>query len=207
MRINPVVEVLLVVPVLLLSIVLHEWSHGVVSTVLGDPTPRQRGRLTLNPLKHLDPLGTFLPVVFYILRMPVFGWAKPVPIDPYYYKNRRLGIFLTGAAGPLMNFLLAALAVKLGLLLPANDYLAIVIRAAIGVNIILGLFNLIPIPPLDGSRVLQLFLPRKWLYGYFSLEPYGFFIIIAVMVFFPQANGLLRECVGWIVGLLLTWLS
>jgi Zn-dependent protease len=175
---------------LLLGIICHEVAHGYVSCLLGDPTAKNAGRLTLNPLKHLDVMGT---LVFLLTRM--IGWAKPVPIDPRYYKNPRKDIVLVSLAGPATNFVLAAvfyllyrlLAVVIMTSSPAVATYVIfpvinIAAAGTIVNIILGTFNLIPIPPLDGSKVLAVMLPPHMASSYMKLERYGFIILIVLVM-------------------------
>lgn len=162
----------------------HEVAHGYVAWKLGDPTARQANRLTLNPLAHIDLFGSIiLPAMLFLMHSPVlFGWAKPVPFNPWYFRNPRQGIMLVGAAGPLANFALAifsALLIRLigaagGILTTFLAYLCIT-------NVILGVFNLIPIPPLDGSRVAMGFLPDDWVQLYQRIEPFGIFIIFGLL--------------------------
>ena len=152
----PVAELLLFFALVLVSVILHELAHGWVSHLLGDPTPKNAGRLSLSPLRHLDPLGTVIPIILYMMGSRVLiGWAKPVPINPLYYRNRRLGIFLVGIAGPAANFLITLFSLFFASHLhgQANaffSYLALL-------NLTLMLFNLLPIPPLDGSRICLLY--------------------------------------------------
>ena len=164
------------VPAVLIAISLHEFAHGWASWKLGDPTPRATGRLSLNPLRHLDPIGTLCLLVFH------FGWAKPVMVDPRYYKNRKRGMVLTALAGPGMNFLISLVCtLGMGLILRlTGGYVGAVVRyiyyllfytSAISTG--LGLFNLIPVPPLDGSKVLGAVLPEDKYFGYMRYERYG----------------------------------
>lgn len=167
------IDFFLVAPALIITVTLHEFMHGFVSDRLGDPTPRQAGRLTLNPLKHLDPLGSLMILLVH------FGWGKPMPVDPSYYKNPRRGMMYTAAAGPLTNFAIAAvigIIVRVGNITPNGLLSALFIYTAI-ISVYLGVFNLIPIPPLDGSKVVAAFLPKKILPTYFQLEQYGILII------------------------------
>lgn len=175
--------------VLVLSVVVHEVSHGFVANYLGDPTARLEGRLSLNPLRHIDPIGSILvPVILFFTNAGVmFGWAKPVPINPYNLRGK-YGEALVAGAGPLSNLLLA---VVFGLLLrfppfflpPSFLELAVVV---VIINIVLAIFNLVPIPPLDGSKILFAFLPyhQQRLREY--LERYGFFIVLFFIVFLWQ---------------------
>lgn len=175
-------------PGLLIALVCHEVAHGFVAYLLGDPTAKSQGRLTLNPLKHLDPIGT---VAFFFVH---FGWAKPVPVNPNYFKNPRQGMLLTAIAGPGTNFLLAtlfALAMHIMQTIPfmsgsVTESILVPLygmcQAGVFVNIILGVFNLIPIPPLDGSSVLAYFLPPQAAYKYMSLSRYGFLILIGIII-------------------------
>ena len=175
---------------LVLSMMLHEIAHGYVAYRMGDPTAKMRGRLTLNPLKHLDPLGTAMFVITYLAGGFIFGWAKPVPISPYYFKNRQKGMAVVGIAGPLTNFALAVIFwAILTLLQPVlleggggRVAVATILFLAFEVNVVLGVFNLIPIPPLDGSRVLGGFLPKKAYEAWASIDRYGMFIIIGLVV-------------------------
>lgn len=173
----------------LFAIILHEIAHGLVSTWLGDPTPKRQGRLSLNPLKHLDPIGTLCLIFFHV------GWAKPVVVNPDYYKNKKRGMALVALAGPLMNFLLAIFSIIImAIFVKVNAYsnvLIIIYNFLLYfsvINLRLGLFNLIPIPPLDGSRILGAFLKDDTYEQYMKYERYGF-IIIAILLALSSLRG------------------
>lgn len=173
----------------LFVIILHEIAHGLVSTWLGDPTPKRQGRLSLNPLKHLDPIGTLCLIFFHV------GWAKPVVVNPDYYKNKKRGMALVALAGPLMNFLLAIFSIIImAIFVKVNAYsnvLIIIYNFLLYFSVInlgLGLFNLIPIPPLDGSRILGAFLKDDTYEQYMKYERYGF-IIIAILLALSSLRG------------------
>ncbi len=169
---------------------IHEFSHGWVALKLGDPTAKYSGRLTLNPLKHIDPVGTIIiPILLYITKSPfIFGWAKPVPVNFLKLRNPKRDIIWVGLAGPLANI---AMAVLIGIIfrlkLPLNDNLFSILQTLGVLNLVLAIFNLIPIPPLDGSRVLLGLLPPGLSRSYAQLEQIGMFIIIILL-----ALGLLR---------------
>ena len=184
-------ELIFVIPCVLVSLTFHEFAHGWVAMKLGDPTARNLGRLTLNPLKHLDPIGTICMIFFH------FGWARPVPINSRYFKKPKRDMALTAAAGPIMNFLLAFVSafITQGLIFVFTKYpvsssvfLFGVRQSAVTLfstfhilNLSLGLFNLIPLPPLDGSRLLFIFLPSKWYFGIMKYERYimlGFLVLL-----------------------------
>jgi Zn-dependent protease len=180
------------------AIILHEVSHGYVAYMLGDPTAKMRGRLTLNPISHIDPFGTLLlPVLMLLLSggTTAFGYAKPVPINPYNFRgDKRWGMLLTGAAGPAMNLAIATvfgLALRVALpLLPNTNVGQVVVQmwaTFVFLNLMLMSFNLIPLPPLDGSRVVQYFLPDGALRVYEQIERYGFLVILAVLFLIPGA--------------------
>jgi Zn-dependent protease len=185
------VQFLLISPLLLVSLVLHELAHGWVAWKLGDPTAKALGRLTLNPVKHLDPWGTAMLVITFLGSGGRFflGWAKPVPIAPWYFKDQQRGMMLVGLAGPLTNFALSFTAAGLiwatyswSLFLAQMFYMLFVL------NVILGTLNLIPIPPLDGSRVLGGFLPRDLWTRWMRLDRWGNYVFIGlfvVLVAFP----------------------
>ncbi len=175
----------------LFAITVHEVAHGWVARQLGDPTAMMLGRLTLNPLKHIDPIGTVLvPIALLFLGGVLFGWAKPVPITTENLRNPKRDMALVAAAGPLANLLMAliwALIMKLvlvmsgsfaGLALPLS-YMCV---AGITINVILLVLNLLPIPPLDGSRVVSGLLPGPWAWQYNRIEPYGLFILLGLML-------------------------
>jgi Zn-dependent protease len=191
---------------LVFSIILHEVAHGYAALRMGDPTAHYSKRLTLNPLAHIDPIGSVvLPLILLVTHSPVlFGWAKPVPINPYYFRDPKRGIMVTGAAGPLTNFVLAlAGGLLFRLVAPSFEVGGWFLAYFCVTNVILGVFNLVPIPPLDGSRVLYGVLPERWLASYMQLERYGF-IILAVLLFggvldriiYPVAFAMLRLFLG-----------
>lgn len=182
------------IPALLIALTFHEAAHGFVAYRLGDPTAKARGRLTLNPLAHLDPLGLLS------LWLVGFGWAKPVPVNPFYFRgDRRRGMFLVGLAGPLSNFLLAFLFLWLYAALPAVravSPLGIIVYTTYVYNLLLGVFNLLPVPPLDGSKVLAYFLPSQARYSYAQLERYGP-VLLMILIF----SGTLRRVLGPLLNL------
>ncbi|HOG16827.1 MAG TPA: site-2 protease family protein [Syntrophales bacterium] len=173
---DPTAFVLLAVP-LLYSIIIHELAHGWVASRMGDMTAKWMGRLTLNPLRHLDPIGTLMLFIF------GFGWAKPVPVNIANMQNQRLGLVLTSAAGITANFIVAFFSILLmRVLRPDPDGTAgTVLQVMAYINIILAAFNLIPIPPLDGSKILMGFVPYRAQEMLARLEPFGFFIIIGLL--------------------------
>lgn len=164
---------------LLISLILHENAHGLAALYMGDKTAKDSGRLSLNPLKHLSPLGTLSLFIFH------FGWAKPVPINPYNFRKRKLGDFLVSISGILTNFLLAFLFLIVFdfviLKMDANPYLILFVKSMVQYNVLLGVFNLIPLPPLDGSKIVMTFLPEKMTYKLLSIERYTNMILIALI--------------------------
>jgi Zn-dependent protease len=173
---------ILIFVVLLYSVILHEIAHGYTALRLGDTTARDTGRLSLNPIKHIDPFGTvLLPLLLHLAQSPIlFGWAKPVPVNPYLMRDPRRSMMLVSASGPLTNITLAvsfALALRY---LPASTppLLVDLFVFSCYINIILALFNLLPVPPLDGSKLLAGILPVNLSQPYLRLERYGIFIIL-----------------------------
>lgn len=170
-------------PALIIAMSFHEYAHGKVADLLGDPTPRYAGRLTLNPLRHVDPVGLLM------LLIVRFGWAKPVPVNPLYFRgDRRRGMFLVSLAGPGMNFALALLAGILRVLTIALSWrwgpafhAVIFFEYLLIYNVYFGVFNLLPIPPLDGSKILFSLLPDRFSGFLYTLEQYGFLILILVI--------------------------
>lgn len=185
-----------IIVILILSVVVHEVSHGYVAQMLGDPTARLAGRLTLNPLKHLDPLGSVIIPALLILTQAniLFGWAKPVPYNPHNLRNQRWGEALVAGAGPLTNLFIAlvfGLMIRFGL---AFDFLAVggafveLASFVVYINILLALFNMIPVPPLDGSKVLASILPfhlhRRYMEFQNMMMRYGTFAMIGFLLLF-----------------------
>ncbi len=180
--------------------ILHELAHGAVAYILGDDTAKENGRLTLNPIKHLDPfMSIILPVMLYIIGAPVFGGARPVPINPGNFKHRERDMALVGAAGPLTNFILAFLFFLIGyatglflihegdMYMDPNNFWSNLIVSGILVNLGFMIFNLIPIPPLDGSRILYAIAPDGVRNIMLSMEKYGFIIVYALIFIFGSA--------------------
>ena len=212
--------VVLLVPALVIAIVFHEVAHGWVALMLGDPTAKERRRLTLNPIRHVDPVGTLLvPGFLAVVGGPIFGWAKPVPVIKERLDNPRFGMMAVAAAGPLTNFILGTVgAVLLGIVLPlgaqivvgdtgmsliagadgSTDMVASALFYFILINVFLAIFNLLPIPPFDGSHIVEGAMPRRWVHLYERLRPFGmvlFLGLVALTWFAPQL-GVLENTVG-----------
>jgi len=191
MNLTTFMEMGLMVVVLLFSVIIHEVAHGYVAWLNGDPTARLSGRITLNPLPHIDPIGTiFLPLLLLVTRAGViFGWARPVPVNPLNFRNYRLGEITTSVAGPASNLLLAALFAYVLRLKLGGPGLVLMAYYGCTINIFLALFNLIPIPPLDGSHLVAAFLPPRLARYYSYLEPVGFVLIL--LLFYTGLLGVL----------------
>lgn len=209
---------LALIPALVFAIVFHEVAHGFVAKLLGDPTASEQRRLSLNPLRHVDPIGTVvLPGMLALTGAPVFGWAKPVPVNKWRLRNPRFGMMAVAAAGPGSNLVLAAIgAVILGLIArtvtaPPEAALSFGLASLqffILVNIFLALFNLLPIPPFDGSHIVEGLLPRAAAEQYNRLRPFGFLLLIVLLLvvplLFPQLGIVQRVVlppVEWLSGL------
>jgi len=208
---NFITQLIILAPPLLLALTVHEFAHGYVAYRLGDPTAKSLGRLTLNPLKHLDPIGT---IAFFFIK---FGWAKPVPVNPAYFKNPKKDMLWVALAGPATNLGLAvvsaivtkfiwALASMLpystlaeAILVPLNGMLI----ASVWINLVLCIFNFLPIPPLDGSRILTGLLPNDLARSYLQVERYGF-IIILVLAFSGVLSKVILPVISFANNLLLS---
>lgn len=196
---------------LLVAVTIHEFAHAWMADKLGDPTPRLNDRLTPNPLAHLDPIGTVLPILLMFSRSPiVFGWGKPVPIDPYNFQNPRRDTASVALAGPASNLILAII-LSLILKIPLITHYSLLITLFVPIitlNVSLAIFNLLPIPPLDGAKILLGFLPKTWgVKLEESLSQYGVFLLIILI--FPFFGGvslavkLIWPIIEGILGLLL----
>lgn len=178
-----IVSIIITLVILLFSVVLHELSHGVVADKLGDSTARYMGRLTLNPIPHLDPFGSILlPLFLFLVGSPIiFGAAKPIPVNFFNLRNPKRDMALVSLAGPATNFALAivfAIPIRLGLIDQSAGLGFDILLQAVLLNLVLGIFNLIPIPPLDGSKILGSFLSDELMYKLLAMERYGFLLII-----------------------------
>lgn len=176
-------DILITFVILIFSAIVHEVSHGLMAERLGDSTARDEGRITLNPVPHIDPFGSILlPLILLLANSPViFGAAKPVPVNFGNLRNPKSGMALVSLAGPLSNFALAILftiPIKLGLV---NVIAYPILMQAILINIVLGVFNLVPIPPLDGSKILAALAPDEWMYKILSWERFGFILVLVFL--------------------------
>ncbi|MEO6153088.1 MAG: site-2 protease family protein [Croceibacterium sp.] len=205
---------LALIPALVFAIVFHEVAHGWTALLLGDPTAKEQRRLTLNPVRHVDVVGTLLlPGALALAGAPVFGWAKPVPVNKWRLRNPRWGMMLVAAAGPLTNLVLAFIgAVALGLLAGktggdpggVSGFVGSSLYAFILVNVFLALFNLLPIPPFDGSHVVEGLLPRSWIPAWDKLRMIGFPLLFVIIVVLPWVfPGL--HIVQWLIEPPATW--
>ncbi len=197
-------ETAAVLLILLFSIILHEVSHGVVALVNGDPTAREARRLTLNPFPHIDLIGSIiLPTLLYFSGTGLmFGWAKPVPFDARRFRRRRVGIFTVGLAGPLTNVVLAVLFAQAFRHSHINEFWSQILFYGAAMNVGLALFNLIPIPPLDGSRAVMVFLPPAARKIYGKLERWGFLVILVLAY-----SGALKYVITPVFVKVLVWLT
>jgi Zn-dependent protease len=198
-----------VLPLLLVSLVLHELAHGWTAALLGDPTAREQGRLSWNPLRQLDPWGTAILVLTFIGSGGTFffGWARPVPISPWRFRDPQRGMMAVGAAGPAANVALALLAAAgVWLTYASWPMLGDVFTLAFVLNVVLATLNLVPIPPLDGSRVVGGLLPRSVWPRWMSLDRFGNLVFIVLFIFLVSSPGLFAATIGrvldWAVGLL-----
>jgi len=199
---------ILLVPILL-AVTFHEMAHGWVADKLGDPTARLLGRITLNPIKHLDPIGT---LVFFLTHM--IGWARPVPVNPLHFKDPVKGMMWVAIAGPVTNLFLAAVSAIIfriilvsGLLFdPSISFIMkpiyMMVQASVIINIGLAVFNILPIPPLDGSKILMGLLSREQAEVFARIEPYGFLILI-LLIMTDIVSAILSPIIGFSVGFLL----
>lgn len=189
-------QTLLWIAMLLPSITFHEFMHGYAAYKLGDPTAKNAGRLSLNPLKHIDPFGTvLLPLLLWAGGGPIFGYAKPVPVNPRFFKDIRKGDLITGIAGPAANLALAFFGAALAwgavflaemVGVPFARGIFMVGEALVITNLVLMFFNLLPIPPLDGSSIIPLFLPDRALHTWYNLQQYSFGILLVLLWVVPM---------------------
>lgn len=218
---NRVLDVALFLAVLLPSVILHEVAHGAVAERLGDTTARRAGRITLNPVRHIDPVGSLLfPAVLAAAGQSVWGWARPIPVEPSHFRHPTRGMAGVALAGPATNLLLGTLAARLGPFLDlragggaaagqaavywpgmgvaatTGALWARVLFAFVVVNCALAIFNMLPIPPLDGSRLVPLVLPPRGREAFTRLAPYGFLVLLALIVAAPGALAFVGEAVA-----------
>ena len=191
------IQKLIAIPVLIISFTLHEIAHGLAAFVMGDKTAKNSGRLSLNPLKHIDWLG------FLMLLVARIGWAKPVPVDAYGFKDPKKGMAITALAGPLMNVVLVFVSLifwHLGKnIYDWNEYVTLFFELSVYYNAVLAMFNLLPIPPLDGSKVLLAFLPSKYYFKFMEYEQYGM-IVILILAFTNVSSKIISVGVENLIG-------
>jgi Zn-dependent protease len=190
-------QLIIYVPAIIIALTVHEFSHAWVAYKLGDPTAKAHGRLTFNPLAHLDPIGTIMLIVFR------FGWGKPVPINEYNFKNPVVGMALSSLAGPMSNLVLAFLGTFLfHTFVGINSLLSIALIYFVLINILLMMFNLLPVPPLDGHKIIRAILPEKLRYSWESLENYSPYILI-VALFIIISTGVLGKVMFFFLEILI----
>lgn len=187
---------LALIPALMVAIVFHEVAHGRTALLLGDPTAKERNRLSLNPIRHVDLFGTIIvPGMLMLAGGPAFGWAKPVPVLQHRLNNPRYGMMIVAAAGPASNLVLAAIgAVVLGVVIPGAEgaqpgpvlsFVLLSLTYFISINVFLALFNLIPLPPFDGSHIVEALLPDQAALAYSKLRPYGLPLLFGLLIVIP----------------------
>jgi Zn-dependent protease len=201
-----IVSLLIVLGVILLSMTLHEAMHGFIAFWLGDDTAKREGRLTLNPLKHLDPfLSIILPLGLFLIGAPIFGGAKPVPFNPDRVKGEEWGAALVAIGGPLTNFILAFITYGLWVVVgapPVTNIAGQILITAYTVNLGFFLFNIIPIPPLDGSRVIYALAPEFVRTGMRAIERYGIFVVFAIVLLFnAEVGSLIVSAMSFFIGI------
>ena len=205
---NAFVDALLFIAILIPSVILHEVAHGWVASRLGDTTARDAGRLTLNPVKHIDPFGSvLLPAMLALARQNVFGWAKPVPVNPHRFERPVGGMAVTALAGPATNLIIAFAIGRLGpfveiegqVFRTSDGLWADVLIGVLVVNAALAVFNMLPIPPLDGSRLLPLILPPGGRRIFYRVSQYGFIILIVLLFVFEDSLSFLGTVIGWVI--------
>jgi len=187
--------------IMLIALPVHEFAHAITANAFGDDTPRANGRLTINPLAHLDLIGTLMFVLV------GFGWAKPVPINPRYFRDPEKDMAFVALAGPFANFTLAVLIALVFRVIPVprselGYFILNVFQYAVWINIALGIFNLLPIPPLDGSRLLRAIVPYEGQVFMDRLEPYGFFVLI-FLILFPGFSSTLIFLISYFANILI----
>jgi Zn-dependent protease len=194
------IDIIFRIAILIMSVVIHEVAHGAMAYYFGDPTAKNLGRLTLNPIKHLDPFGSvILPVLLAMTGSGfIVGWAKPVPYNPYNLRNRRVGEIAVALAGVVTNFIIAlvfALLLRFGAPLGLPESAITMIGYIVMINLVLFVFNLVPIPPLDGSKILLAFFPYRYERVAAAIESYGIWALLIFIIFF-----------SWIVSYVVEWL-
>ncbi|MBF0385245.1 MAG: site-2 protease family protein [Candidatus Omnitrophica bacterium] len=202
----PILEFIFIVIIVFFAVVLHECAHGFVAFKLGDPTAKLAGRLTLNPLKHIDPFGTvILPFSLLLLRFLghnvfIFGWAKPVPVNFFRLRRPKRDMILVSLAGPLANISLAFMFALLLKIFPGREGFEI-LASGVYVNLLLAVFNLMPVPPLDGSRLIMGILPDRLAISFARLERYGILIVL-VLVYLGLFDAVVYPLISLLAGLL-----
>ena len=183
--------IIVAVPSILVASTIHEYSHGYTAFKLGDPTAKAQGRLTLNPIKHIDPIGAISMILFR------FGWSKPVPINEYNFEKRELYTAITAFAGPLSNFIMASIVAVINHLIvkDSQSLIAFLLLTFATINLALGIFNLLPIPPLDGHKIVRAILPKNLRYYWEQLEKYSLFLIIILVLPISPFSKYVSTCI------------
>ena len=196
------IEIILWILAFVPAIVLHEMGHAIAAYKLGDPTAQRNGRISFNPLRHIDPFGTvILPILLVATGLPVFGYAKPVPYNPSYFKDPRKGDLIVGLAGPAANLIQALAGTLIAFILytltpdaiwaseSALSYVMIYLMMFVQVNLFLMFFNIIPVPPLDGSSIFAFILPKRYLASYYKIQQWALPVFMILIILLPRAIG------------------